>query len=797
MSAEKDPSEVSKLSFEKEEELKQSMVEPKTDSDHVEVSDRKEEGVTVVVHEEEGGDTGHQNEVEPPDPRSDPNFVNIHQFFPSLEHSFTKTSTKFAEEQDNRMEAAIKDFVAEDSTVFSEHGTNKQLALTSEAASWSTDTWGPDYNNSADRNMDSKTGDENVFATTIDEETLTAAKSKSSKSIFNTEDWPGARSPSPTFDEILINKAVEHYEHAMELKEKGDHKASIRLLSKAIALQSEDHLFYVERAENYVQLCDFQSAILNYKKACLIAPNNDSYYSRLAFLYFYLGQLLFDQRLYPESLELFSRASEMKPDNTGYHIRSISCLAALQRHGECLALVNKRLETDKNNSDLLIMRARLHEMFRNTTLCYYDVKDALNIDENHSVAKEMMYSLEKAAEDSKKQAMQLNILGKHREALQKISIAIETNPAVSSYHVLRGALHRKLGDFNSAIDDFLLALDKCDHEEDNPVYIDSQRQLLLTYNDFAVECFNKGFYEEAIILINKAIKGEKREKGLYINRGDCFLKQDELNFALQDYHQALEIDGQDAFIRTRISVIHAEFAHSAYQDKNYNEALSKMSLAIQYNPTVGGYYVSRARAKYMLEDANGARQDLILGMLLDPTNEDIVTILSRLFPGKSVIDIINSRAADAGRLALRNLMPTASPVRLQPLALPQPADVKNSEEGEKETDDNPPVVPHPPSIPKWKPEKCMPDLKMCMQEQEFNLQFAKAKKKINTKLKDSYHKRKTLKSNAPRMQPLPPSSAKPLYGANLFHRPEMIIKQTPEEKKSTNWKTFGLGIGIK
>ena len=86
----------------------------------------------------------------------------------------------------------------------------------------------------------------------------------------------------------------------------------------------------------------------------------------------------------------------------------------------------------------------------------------------------------------------------------------------------RGALHRKLGDYNAAIDDFLLALDKCDHDEESPVYTDSQRQLLLTYNDFAVECFTKGFFEEAIILLNKAIKGEKREKGLYVNRGGKF-----------------------------------------------------------------------------------------------------------------------------------------------------------------------------------------------------------------------------------------------------------------------------------
>ena len=32
----------------------------------------------------------------------------------------------------------------------------------------------------------------------------------------------------------------------------------------------------------------------------------------------------------------------------------------------------------------------------------------------------------------------------------------------------------------------------------------------------------KGFYDEAVVLLNKAIKGEKNEKGLYINRGGIY-----------------------------------------------------------------------------------------------------------------------------------------------------------------------------------------------------------------------------------------------------------------------------------
>lgn len=49
---------------------------------------------------------------------------------------------------------------------------------------------------------------------------------------------------------------------------------------------------------------------------------------------------------------------------------SVACLAALQRHGECLALVNKRLNVENDNADLLIMRARLHQLFRNVRIIF-------------------------------------------------------------------------------------------------------------------------------------------------------------------------------------------------------------------------------------------------------------------------------------------------------------------------------------------------------------------------------------------------------------------------------------------
>ncbi|EDO27418.1 predicted protein, partial [Nematostella vectensis] len=142
---------------------------------------------------------------------------------------------------------------------------------------------------------------------------------------------------------------------------------AIACFNKAISLKPELIKYYTARGESFLQICDFQSAILNFKKACILDPENDEYYSRLAFIYFFQGQCLFDEKLYKEALESFSRAAEMKPEVIGYHTRSVACLSALQRHGECLALVNKRLEEESTNTDLYIMRARLHELFRNVS----------------------------------------------------------------------------------------------------------------------------------------------------------------------------------------------------------------------------------------------------------------------------------------------------------------------------------------------------------------------------------------------------------------------------------------------
>ncbi|XP_033116705.1 tetratricopeptide repeat protein 16-like [Anneissia japonica] len=616
-----------------------------------------------------------------------------------------------------------------------------------------------------------------LFRTAVSDEKIKEAKMKQidhAKSQVNTEalatDLFGGSKYIPIgIDDVIHHKADEHFERGRQLAAMREHRRAIICFDKALNLDTKNVVYYTHRAEAYLQLCDFQSAILNLKKACVLDPDNDSYYTKLAFMYYFQGQTLFDQCLFPEALEAFSRASEMRPEVIAYHTRTVACLAALQRHGECLALVNKRLEVEQDNSDLYIMRARLHQLFRNTTLCYYDLKDALNLDPYQEEARTLMKQLEAKAEEYRSSCIQQQLQGRYKDALQKITSAIANNPTVPEYHILRGALHRKLLDFNASIDDYLLAMDKSGHDEQDTIYMDAQRQLLLTYNDFAVECFVRGHFNEAVMLLNKAIKGEKREKGLYINRGDCFFRLGELHFSLADYHQALELDNLDWNVHSRIARVHFEFGQLDYEEQNYHEAEARFTLAMQHNPKVGSYYVYRAKVRFTLENQAGSRQDLLVALHLDPNHQDILALLPRLFPGKNISDVIKSKAARNAKQALDNAMITAAPVKL-------PA-IHTATNEDSNTEKNA-VYPTTPPV-----------LKLCMDEIEFNRELAQNKKRVSNNVKKIFHDRKSLRYTGSKLVPQPP--AQPVETRGGHWKQDMSVSITG------GWRSFSHGVGIR
>ncbi|EDV27533.1 uncharacterized protein TRIADDRAFT_53326 [Trichoplax adhaerens] len=581
---------------------------------------------------------------------------------------------------------------------------------------------------------------------------------------------PRQKTQNYSFEMIVAAKAEDHYDRAQVLLDEGIPGAAIVLLNKSIMLHPSCCKYYRLRGSAYMEICDFKSAVANYKKVCAMEPDDKNSWDRLALMHYFLGQSLFDCKLHAEALEAFTRAAEICPQIESYHTRTLATLAALNRHSECLALINNRMEVNNDNPDLFIMRARIHDMFRNTSLCYYDVASALELDPDHEEANKMMRNIQFRANDLKKRAVEFKLAGKDKESLDKINSAIETFPASADFHLFSGALHRNRKDFNSAIDEYILAMDKTDHNEEDPIFIAANRELILTYNDFAVQCFHKGFYNEAIILLNKAIKVEKNEKGFYINRGDCFYRTGELHFALADFNQAMELDENDWSVRTRISVIHNEFAILEYYDRQYEAAVNRLTVAINNNPKIAQYYISRSRARYLVDDFNGARLDVLIALHLEPNSQNVITIMSRLFPGQSVNEILQSLE---GRKALEqlklNIMKAATP--RQRLELPEIVPNKiNKEEKEDDKlktrdtidqiqklqiedevsakDDN-----HLDLTPRAR-VGCFPNLQYCLEEKHFHADIIKSKKKIDNKVEKLLTSRPSLRSIEPKIKPV-------------------------------------------
>ncbi|XP_015744614.2 tetratricopeptide repeat protein 16 [Python bivittatus] len=493
-----------------------------------------------------------------------------------------------------------------------------------------------------------------LFPTAVTEEKLHEAREKSITRIFGpAKTLLKVKNPEKVgdFEGILQKKIEEHCQEGHTYFSQGEWEKAITCYTKALNLDPNKGELYEKKAEAFVQLCDFQSAAVHLRKVYCMTPREDIQ-ARLAFILYVQGQSLYEQKVYLDALESFTHACELQPQNTLYHMRSIACLAAMNRFNDCLQMVNEEVEREKKNADLFVLRARLYEYFGKASPCFCNIQEALRLDPEHVEAQLLLAKLTQEAERSKDCAVTLAVGSNLKAALLKINRAIDYNPLDAKYFLFRGSLLRRLKDFSAAIDDYLKAVELCQTEEADEVRREAEKQVLLTYNDFAVHCYLKGCYEEAVLLLNKAIKGEKNEWGLYVNRGDCFLKLGQLNFAMADYEQALELRPLDHKLRQRIAWLYDEAGLQDFRHKQYLQAESNFSSAVENNPREIKYYLHRAKSRMFLQEVLGAKEDIICALLLDPTRDEAQTLTCNLFPGESIDSLLNSKAGDFAKSLL-------------------------------------------------------------------------------------------------------------------------------------------------
>ncbi|XP_026107545.1 tetratricopeptide repeat protein 16 isoform X3 [Carassius auratus] len=555
------------------------------------------------------------------------------------------------------------------------------------------------------------------------------------------------KKPDMYGERIIKEKAEKHYEAGVDAMSQSHFNKAVSCFSKAILLQSHQTEFYVQRAEAYLQLCDFQSAALDYKHACGLEPQTEAYPQRLAFVYYLQGQCCFDLGKFLEALESFTKAAELKPSFRPYHMRSLACLTALGRYSDCLQLVNNWLKMDGQSADLFTLRARLHHQLSQMTLCYHDLRSALRLKPCCPEAQALLKRMKDVAKDSHQAAVNKALKGELSDALGKINTALEYNPNKAQYYLFRGILYRRLKDFTAAIEDLVLSVEFGGAGEDPPhgdmrdrsldLEEDAQTQLVLTYNDFAIQCFSRGLYGEGIMLLNKAIEKDRN--------ANCFFKQCEWTFALADYEQAEEMDPDNTAIWLRLAIIHNTLGLHCYKDKKYQDAADKFSAAIRYNPGVGQYYENRTKAYSKVAKMEEAKMDAIRVLILEPTNDQVVPLLLSLLPGCSLTDIMSCATAQSVKTQLMAKIQAFKLAVSKVSSTGRMALVKEEGQSQKlQAEDG--------------SEQLM---KPCITSGEVQCELVKRKQQLNQAVKRALQQRPPLRYDGPRLAPVPPAHEEP------------------------------------
>lgn len=95
-------------------------------------------------------------------------------------------------------------------------------------------------------------------------------------------------------------------------------------LSKSIFLSPSEPIGYLCRGEAYLKLCDFQSALRNYRKAFRLDPGNHTTQSRLATIYFFIGKIQQDSQQLDLAAMSFSEALALDKFNPTLWIELIN-----------------------------------------------------------------------------------------------------------------------------------------------------------------------------------------------------------------------------------------------------------------------------------------------------------------------------------------------------------------------------------------------------------------------------------------------------------------------------------------
>ena len=158
-----------------------------------------------------------------------------------------------------------------------------------------------------------------------------------------------------SYTQVKEQKIMERLQAATECVSRLDFEAAIVEFNKVIFYDKNIPEVYAEKAEIYIKLCDFSSAIQQFKKA-LNMKHDDSWMFKMNQLYFMKGLTLIEEGYCNDALNLVQTI-----DSEDVKFTYLKALAYVRASNKDLAFqeIENCLEKDPNNVEVLILKGKL------------------------------------------------------------------------------------------------------------------------------------------------------------------------------------------------------------------------------------------------------------------------------------------------------------------------------------------------------------------------------------------------------------------------------------------------------
>ncbi len=405
------------------------------------------------------------------------------------------------------------------------------------------------------------------------------------------EDYSKALEYMPEDKTFLLNKAIAQSEEKQI-------SAADSTYSKLIDLYPNYYNAYISRSQHRIQNTDTIGALSDVERALEIDKYSSYAYAQRAMLSFMLGK---DPK---ESIADMDKAIKIDPGIPSYYINRAIMLYTIDNLRGAMADYNHVLEEDPQNAIALYNRAQLKTQVGEYNSAIDDFTAILKINPNDIFS---IYN----------RAILYSQLHMYRKAIKDYTRVIEEYPDNANLYYARYDAYIKLGDTKSAEKDFSKAVQL---EEENPnTHIVSQNSndKVRQESDKNINKFNRLLLSDDTSIktgYESAIRGRVQDNKYSLKIEPQFTltyyeQPSQLNLP-KKYSKELEELNRAKILPRQLKLTNKELSLDSVKIARHFASISDNTKLIDINPENAVPYMSRAIDFMLIQDFNGAIEDL-------------------------------------------------------------------------------------------------------------------------------------------------------------------------------------------